>query len=95
MIKIIKLGVGGISKKLWLNIFLLIEVIVIIVASNIMVSNMNSKKVLYKPFEYMMNKDGFIYFNDEFIENVDGADILKALKKVEKKLKGEYNSSSI
>ena len=90
MVKIIKLGVGGISKKLWLNIFLLIEVIVIIVASNIMVSNMNSKKVLYKPFEYMMNKDGFIYFNDEFIENVDGADILKALKKVEKKLKGEY-----
>lgn len=90
MIKIIKLGVGGISKKLWLNIFLLIEVIVIIVASNIMISNMNSRKVLYKPFEYMMNKDGFIYFNDEFIENVDGADILKALKKVEKKLKGEY-----
>ncbi len=90
MVKIIKLGVGGISKKLWLNIFLLIEVIVIIVASNIMVSNMNSKKVLYKPFEYMMNNDGFIYTNDDFIEDVSGSDVLKTLKKVEKKLKGEY-----
>ncbi|MCI6498034.1 MAG: hypothetical protein MSA21_03905 [Lachnospiraceae bacterium] len=90
MVKIIKLGVGGISKKLWLNIFLLIEVIVIIVASNIMISNMNSKKVLYKPFEYMMNNDGFIYTNDDFIEDVSGSDVLKTLKKVEKKLKGEY-----
>ena len=94
MIKIIKMGLGGVSKKLWLNIFLLMEVIVIIVASNVMVCNVNSKAVLYEPFKYLLNKQGFIYSSDPVRDdNEDNA--LKSFKKIEKKLKGEFTSHRV
>ena len=90
MIKVIKIGIGGISKKIWLNIFLLVEVIVIIVASNVIVCNMNSKEILYEPFKYLMNKQGFVYATDPVLED-DTDDTLKVLKKMEKKLKGDFS----
>ena len=90
MIKVIKMGIGGISKKIWLNIFLLVEVIVIIVASNVIVCNMNSKEILYEPFKYLMNKQGFVYATDPVLED-DTDDTLKILKKMEKKLKGDFS----
>ena len=84
------MGIGGISKKIWLNIFLLVEVIVIIVASNVIVCNMNSKEILYEPFKYLMNKQGFVYATDPVLED-DTDDTLKVLKKMEKKLKGDFS----
>lgn len=90
MIKVIKMGLGGISKKIWLNIFLLVEVIVIIVASNVIVCNMNSKEILYEPFKYLMNKQGFVYATDPVLED-DTDNTLKVLKKMEKKLKGDFS----
>ena len=89
MIKVIKMGLGGISKKIWLNIFLLVEVIVIIVASNVIVCNMNSKEILYEPFKYLMNNQGFVYATDPVLED-DTDNTLKVLKKMEKKLKGDF-----
>ena len=89
MIKVIKMGLGGISKKIWLNIFLLVEVIVIIVASNVIVCNMNSKEILYEPFKYLMNKQGFVYTTDPALED-DTDNTLKVLKKMEKRLKGDF-----
>lgn len=83
--KVIRLGISGIKKKLWLNIFLMIEVLIVITALNIMIANMNSKEILYEPFKYMAEKNGAVVgTHDDYDSN------LKGFKKFEKKLKGSF-----
>lgn len=94
MIKVIKMGIGGVSKKIWLSIFLLLVVITVIVASNVLVCNMNSKEMLYEPFKYLMDKQGVIYSGDPVLEDSEGDD-LKYFRKIESKFKGDFTPHRI
>lgn len=59
--KVLKLGINGISKNLWLNLFMFIQITVIVVAVNVMVANMNSRYILLQPFSYLQGKTGVMF----------------------------------
>lgn len=84
--KLLTLGISHVSRKLWLNIFIFVQVAVIIVSANIMVANMNSRKLLYSPLSYVMEKDGYL-FSSSYDDDDDRVRYEK-LKKAEGKLKG-------
>lgn len=87
--KLLTLGISHVSRKLWLNIFIFVQVAVIIVSANIMVANMNSRKLLYSPLSYVMEKDGYL-FSSSYDDDDDRVRYEK-LKKAEGKLKGNVS----
>lgn len=99
MIKLIKLGMEGFGKRMWLNLFIFLETVIVIVAANVIISNINSRWMLYKPLEYLAEKRGYIFSiddgeteeeeideNENYYENN-----IKVMKKIEKKLKGDIS----
>ncbi len=90
--KVLKLGINGISKNLWLNLFMFIQITVIVVAVNVMVANMNSRNILLQPFSYLQGKTGVMF--NKFDADPDD-DSMVLLKKIEKKLKGNFTTHRI
>lgn len=88
MTKLIRLGIEGFGKKLWLNLFIFIETAIIIVAANVIISNINSRWMLYEPLSYVVESDGYIFSIFEGDEDENNLYIEK-MKKIEKKLKGD------
>ena len=85
--KLFTMGISHISRKLWLNIFIFIQVAVIIISVNVMIANMNSKNILYSPLSCFVEKEGYLFSYDCDDEN----EMFEKIKKIESKLKGNVN----
>lgn len=86
--KLFTMGISHISRKLWLNIFIFVQVTVIIISVNVMIANMNSKNILYSPLRYIMEEEGYLFSYDETIDEDEMS--FEKVKKIESKLKGDY-----
>ena len=84
--KLFFMGISHVSRKLWLNIFIFLQVAVIIISVNVMIANMNSKNILYAPLSYVMEKEGHLFSYDDDFDDTNM--LFEKVKKTESKLKG-------
>ena len=81
--KYIKYGYTSFARHIGIYFIVILQVSVLLVAVNIIIGNYNSKEMLYKPFEDILQKQGY-YISDFDGQSVEMLD-----------LKGEYEKITI
>ena len=81
--KYIKYGYASFTRHIGIYLIVILQVSVLLIAVNIIIGNYNSKEMLYKPFEDLLEKEGY-YISDFEGQSFDMLNI-----------KGEYEKLTI
>lgn len=96
MIKYFKYGLLFFRKHYVTYLLMIFQLAFLLIAENVLISNLNSRDVLYTPYENIISKDGYYYYQndaggiwDENGDTIKTAD--DVLSETLSKLRGDYS----